>query len=169
LFVEEEYRGRGFARLLFKHLGQICAERKLPRMEWVYIKSVRIFPHSGFRLAWQSSLPLETSLRVLLLTASNTASYRWNTKAEQIYKKMGAVDVRLDPTHRKGSRWEGCQRRRCADTARTPRAARRVDDHEDDWRRTQEARRVTRGRFEGYNSKKGWTERRRPYPLASHD
>ncbi|GAA5841665.1 hypothetical protein JCM9279_000723 [Rhodotorula babjevae] len=55
LFVEEEFRGRGFAKLLFKHLGQICAERGLPRMEWVYIK--------------------------------------WNKNAEQIYKRMGAVDL----------------------------------------------------------------------------
>ncbi|BGP45362.1 hypothetical protein JCM10450v2_001180 [Rhodotorula kratochvilovae] len=38
LFVEESYRGQGLARMLFRHLGQICAERKLPRMEWVYIK-----------------------------------------------------------------------------------------------------------------------------------
>lgn len=37
LFVEEEFRGKGVSKALFRHLGQECEERKLPRMEWVVI------------------------------------------------------------------------------------------------------------------------------------
>ncbi|GAA6004072.1 GNAT family N-acetyltransferase [Rhodotorula paludigena] len=38
LYVDDEYRGRGIAKLLFSYLGDICAERQLPRMEWVVLK-----------------------------------------------------------------------------------------------------------------------------------
>lgn len=37
LFVEEEYRGRGIGKMLFRMLGGICEERDLARMDWVVL------------------------------------------------------------------------------------------------------------------------------------
>ncbi|GAA6020354.1 hypothetical protein JCM8202_000037 [Rhodotorula sphaerocarpa] len=51
LFVEEPFRGRGIAKKLFQHLGQICAERELPRMEWVVInwnqEAIKVYDKMG--------------------------------------------------------------------------------------------------------------------------
>ena len=37
LFVEEEYRGKGIGKMLFKMLGQICVDKDLARMDWVVL------------------------------------------------------------------------------------------------------------------------------------
>lgn len=34
LFVKESARGLGVGKALFRYLGQICKEKKLPRMDW---------------------------------------------------------------------------------------------------------------------------------------
>lgn len=51
LFVEEPYRGKGIAKKLFQHLGKICAERELPRMEWVVInwnqEAIKVYDKMG--------------------------------------------------------------------------------------------------------------------------
>jgi GNAT superfamily N-acetyltransferase len=51
LFVEEPYRGKGIAKKLFQHLGKICDERELPRMEWVVInwnqEAIKVYDKMG--------------------------------------------------------------------------------------------------------------------------
>lgn len=37
LYVEEEYRGKGVGKMLFRMLGKICEEKDLARMDWVVL------------------------------------------------------------------------------------------------------------------------------------
>ncbi|GAA5891415.1 hypothetical protein JCM5296_006519 [Sporobolomyces johnsonii] len=53
LFVEASMRGQGVGRALFRYLGTLCDELKLPRMDWVVLD--------------------------------------WNTPAQDVYRRMGAV------------------------------------------------------------------------------
>ncbi|GAA5929387.1 hypothetical protein JCM1841_004212 [Sporobolomyces salmonicolor] len=53
LFIEESMRGQGVGKALFRHLGTLCDELKLPRMDWVVLD--------------------------------------WNTPAQDVYRRMGAV------------------------------------------------------------------------------
>lgn len=36
-FVKESHRKQGIGKALFRHLGQLCAERGLPRLDWVVL------------------------------------------------------------------------------------------------------------------------------------
>ena len=62
IFIEEPYRGKGIAKMLFKALTDIALNEKLERFEWTCLD--------------------------------------WNTKALDMYKNMGAIQMKIWIPHR---------------------------------------------------------------------
>lgn len=42
LFVKESARGAGVGKALFRYLGEVCKEKKLPRMDWFVLLTRRL-------------------------------------------------------------------------------------------------------------------------------
>lgn len=53
LYVEEAHRGKGVAKALFRHLGKMCEEQDLARLDWVVLDWNVVRPFLSIRSLWR--------------------------------------------------------------------------------------------------------------------